>query len=508
MKTPTDELFNLIKSLSSDEKRLFKIHCGKNSINSTYVKLFDGIDGLKEYDERILSPFFNKNKGYNKIKGVKSYLQDALLRFLAHHYNDYSPDIQIQEQLQKVEILFSKNLFSLAKKLVVKTEKMAIDNHRYLLLPPVFAWKRRIMVNNLDFDAIESYRTSSYQSEMHYLDLHKNLVEYEMIFVQSMPIVHDKYENMDAGMLKKIVLISKNPFLRDEKKALSIPAKYFFNRILGDINLTKKKWKQAYVHFKKAVDYGKQAKLSNTSILIMLSKLTMPLRKLNKNDEMLLVKESAMELIHSLSKKGQKNSFHFAYSAFMNNYIDYQISILNLTEAQLASDEMQALVEKKSGINSTVIYYFNRLIISLLFTNYREALLYANKVLTKEKTGIRSDVISCTKILSILIHYELGNEELMQSLCGSYARYLIKHPQQSQAQDILLRFFSIVIPIKPREKKIINKLSPETKLFVKLKKELSACKSESVFREFDFISWAESKIQNRPLLDILKEKSL
>ena len=52
----TDILFQLIKSLEKAEKRHFKLYIKRSSGNEDLkiVRLFDALDKLKDYDEKIL----------------------------------------------------------------------------------------------------------------------------------------------------------------------------------------------------------------------------------------------------------------------------------------------------------------------------------------------------------------------------------------------------------------------------------------------------------------------
>ena len=56
MKTPSKNLFNLIKTLTKSEKRYFKIEASKHGGDKKnhYVKLFDAIEAMNEYDEEAL----------------------------------------------------------------------------------------------------------------------------------------------------------------------------------------------------------------------------------------------------------------------------------------------------------------------------------------------------------------------------------------------------------------------------------------------------------------------
>lgn len=511
MKTPSDELFKLIKSLKSHEKRLFKQYYRHNSGSVAYLKLFDAIDDLSRYNEKKVAPLFNKKKGVNAIKGIKSYLLEAILDFLEHHYCDYSIEIQVQRLMQRTEILFEKRQLPAAKKQVEKAEKLAVENHCYALLPGVLGWKRKIITNSPDFAASDTCYNDCYLRELHYMDWHKNMVEYQNIEVQVKRLSAVQFKNTNSKTITELKALLKNPFLKQEEKALSFPAKVMYCRILGDIFLLLNNPEKSRRCFQRAIDYSGQAGLTVSERLMLFSKLMMPLSTLKKNDELLLVKDAAGELIQSMLKKLQTTGVYTPYLSFMNNYIDYHISVLNLDEALSASDEIQGLIEKQANTQSFAVYYFNRVLICLFLTDYHKALHCAKKVLTKEKKGIRKELMAGVKILSLVVHYELGNIDILPYLCRSYARYSGKQQQQNEAVNVLLRFFSKTIPEETEKKRINITKQDRIKLFIALKKQLEECKTENrsayVFAEFDFISWAESKIENRPLIDVLREKA-
>ncbi|MBI3503135.1 MAG: hypothetical protein HY063_15215 [Bacteroidetes bacterium] len=148
MKTPSDELFHLIHSLSSQEKRHFKLFYQGKQENAGFIRLFDCINSLEQYDERKLGAMLHRQGALKNLKRIKSYLQEALLRFLEHHYSDYSADIKLQRLLQRIELLKAKRLFKPAKKILDKAEKLAEEtfNYNYLWCIQGLSATRRFLV--------------------------------------------------------------------------------------------------------------------------------------------------------------------------------------------------------------------------------------------------------------------------------------------------------------------------------------------------------------------------
>ena len=80
MKTPSDELFHLIRSLSPQEKRFFKLYAMRKDVNNNYLILFDTINKLDDYDERKVKEEFKKKSPIKDFHAVKKYTSEAILR--------------------------------------------------------------------------------------------------------------------------------------------------------------------------------------------------------------------------------------------------------------------------------------------------------------------------------------------------------------------------------------------------------------------------------------------
>jgi hypothetical protein len=122
----TDELFQLIQSLSKSEKRIFKLHVKRisGSDDLKILALFDALDSMAEYDEEKL---LRKNSSIQKqqLSNMKAYLYKQILSSLTHS----SPDIetQLSEQLIYARLLYNKGLYMQALKILDKVKLLAKD---------------------------------------------------------------------------------------------------------------------------------------------------------------------------------------------------------------------------------------------------------------------------------------------------------------------------------------------------------------------------------------------
>ena len=226
---------------------------------------------------------------------------------------------------------------------------------------------------------------------------------------------------------------------------------------------------------------------------------------LKKTDEIVLMKDKVEYIIKSLPAKLQSHSLFGQYVSVMNNYIGYQLRLFNIEEGIRCSENIKTIVQKHGNTENLIVFYANFFTLFFYKEDYHKALYYINKILTMNKTEVREDVFNEIKMLNIIVHYELGNEDMLPVLCKSIRNDLEKKGPLNKAEKLLLDFFSkTIVKTSTRKEKVIA--------FSELKKELVPVMSDSseqkIVYSFDVIAWLESKIKNRPFAEIVKVKAL
>ena len=102
-----------------------------------------------------------------------------------------------------------------------------------------------------------------------------------------------------------------------------------------------------------------------------------------------------------------------------------------------------------------------------------------------------------------MAHYELGNSEILDSLIRSVYRFMSKKENLTIVEEEMFKFLRNSFHIHRK------KLQPELqKLLVSLKKlEKNRFQTRS-FAYLDIISWVESKVLDKPMSSVIKEKYL
>ena len=135
----SSHLYDLIYSLSSSERRYFKLyitkHIGKQ--NELCIKLFDLI---ARNEGKPIEKIEKKINFTDHPSRLKNYLYDIILKSLEAYHSGTSISIRIRKLISQIETLYNKALYEqcivLAKKTYKEAEK--IDNQNYKI--DVLSW--------------------------------------------------------------------------------------------------------------------------------------------------------------------------------------------------------------------------------------------------------------------------------------------------------------------------------------------------------------------------------
>ena len=141
----SDTLFQLIHSLEKAEKRHFKLYIKRSSTkeNLKIVQLFDAMDKLSDYDEKLL---LKKLPGIEKpqLSNLKTHLYKQLLASLRLLKSTDSIDLQLNEQFDYAHILYKKGLFVQSLRLLDRVKDLARNHQKFNFLIQVIALEKRI----------------------------------------------------------------------------------------------------------------------------------------------------------------------------------------------------------------------------------------------------------------------------------------------------------------------------------------------------------------------------
>ena len=141
--------------------------------------------------------------------------------------------------------------------------------------------------------------------------------------------------------------------------------------------------------------------------------------------------------------------------------------------------------------------------------NYSVAELRYRKARKRLSTTIgRSHLYSLSlfrtiRIVNVMIHYELGDVDYIQSEVRSIKREMSKNKRHNlKVESFLLKFLNYSFTDKNRKKQV--------EIWKSVEEEIHALHEDKyeiqILRRFDFTAWVKAKIFNLSLGDVLSEK--
>ncbi|MFN9939898.1 MAG: hypothetical protein ACK56I_10540, partial [bacterium] len=76
---------------------------------------------------------------------------------------------------------------------------------------------------------------------------------------------------------------------------------------------------------------------------------------------------------------------------------------------------------------------------------YNKALHWLNRVINDNENDLRQDLYGYARLFNIVIHYELGNIDLLEYTIKSTARYLQKRSRDFDIEKLILEQFKKLI---------------------------------------------------------------
>lgn len=505
MKT-SDDLFQLIKLLSKSQKRYFKLFASLHSGDKAYLKLFDAFDKQKSFDEDAVKKQFHKDTFVKHLARTKNYLYQLILKSMRSYHSQETMSIQLKGLLNDIAFLFDNGLYKQCHKLLVKTKQMAIKYDKHLPLLELLTWEFQLMrvqayqgktekdvekIANELFQVIEKYKSTN---EYSFTSAKLIMTSMRKGFPRDEEGLVTYQHFMDEALLH-----TKNFDVSSFSSTCSV---YYSNMFLAYL---KNNYEQAYNFAQKLVtlieENPHQIVDDPRGYISALHALMVYQGHLEKHAETF----STLKKFEKIDTKSKqiKNSMYWAInSTELATYIsigDFAkgVELSKKIENELKKSEVKILSKQDEAVLD-----YNIACIYLGVENYKTANTYLNKILNDTTIDLRTDLHCFARILSLIVHAELGNADLLEYAVKSTYRYLYTRHRLYQFETVILNFIRNLSKINSQKRLIttFKELKVEIEQIVKIPFE------NKVLDYFDFVSWLESKIEGKPFAEVVKEK--
>ncbi|SHH51574.1 MULTISPECIES: hypothetical protein [Flavobacterium] len=503
-----DFLFVLIKSLSKSEKRQFKIFASRleTSSNTKFIELFNILDKSETYDEKLIL----KSGSIKKVQlsNLKSYLYKQILVSIRLNIPSQNIRYQLREQIDFAVILYNKGLYKQSLKILDKTKQQALENDEKYMAYEIVEFEKLIesqyitrsiqgRADELVVQAKELNYRNTISSKLSNLSLQLYGIMLKTGYVKN----DEEYRYIDDYFNKHISKLDETKFGFREKY-------WFYNANLWRSFLVQDflaSYKFAYKWVQLFYDNPNMIYLNPVFFLkgnhYFLESLYMLKYTSNFKKYLSLLEETIEDPRFPVNDNLASLSFLYLY----NNKLNLHILEGTFAESEyLIPEILEKLKQHSDHLDEHHEMLFFYKIASIYFGNekYNECINYLDKIINNKNLTMREDLMCFARLLSLIAHYELGKDYYLENHLKNTYKFLLKMNDLHEVQKEIIKFLRNLNNFYPADiKKEFKKMHAR---FVELEKNTY---EKRAFLYLDIISWLESKIENRKIADIIKEKA-
>jgi hypothetical protein len=509
IKDQKDNLFALVKSLTKSEKRQFKLFVGRLGVNadSKFLSLFTLLDKSNSYTEKQILKSTDIQK--KQLANIKAHLYKQILISLKMNPVHQNIRSQIREQLDFASILYHKGLYKQGLKILDKAKELAVNHEE----------------KNLAYEIVELEKVIESQYITRSINTRADELTAQSKALSEANLIASKFSNLSLLLYSRLL---KTGYAKDEEESRKVTA--YFNAGLpkykfADLGFREKLWLynaylwhsflmqdflSCYRYASKWVDlfYQQEQMIKLNPVFFLkgnnhLLEALFFLKKKEKFKRTLLNLENAVA-DKTFPKNENLEALCFLYIN-LNKVNHYVIDGSFKDGLHLIPIIEKDLLRFKDRIDEhhQMVFYYKFASMHFGSGNYQETILCLDKIIHNKTLTMREDLLCFSRILSLIAHYEAGEDEHLDADLISVYKFLIKMNDLYEVQKEMIKFIRGLQDIYPHDlKEAFKNLLDKIRVYENHPFERRA------FLYLDIISWLESKISNTPVDQVIRSKYL
>jgi len=504
-----DDLFQLIKSLGKGEKRNFKLYMQRNSALAELkvVQLFDALDKMDEYDEAAL---LRKNPSISKqqLSNLKASLYRHILTSLRLIKDPDNIDMQMHEMLDHVRILYNKGLYLQSLHVLDRLKQTARQYYQFTYLEQAIFFEKKIeamyitrsMEARADMWADES---EMWQHRLQTVNKLSNL----SLQLYGWYIKHGHARNKSDRDAVEYYFKSHVP--PDSHQLTGFYEKLYYYQSFSWLSFILQDYLKYYRYSQRWVDlYHAEPDMIKVETIQYIKGMHnllgahYDLRNAEKFYETLQQFEAFYQSPQVLVNENYKiQTFVYLYiSKIHRHYLEgsFTEGLAMVPEIMEQLDNYDLYIDR----HRVLVFYYKIACLYFGSGDNEKAVDFLNRIINL-KVDLRIDLQCYSRLLHLIAHYELGNNALIPYLIKSVYRFMTKMENLSHVEIAMLKF------LRESLKLSVDEVKPKLrKLLGQLKRFENKATEARAFAYLDVISWLESKLENVPVENIIRQKFL
>jgi hypothetical protein len=507
MRTPSTDLFQLIQSMTAEEKRFFKsyIRQFQSDKQANNLQLFALIDQQTAYDEAEVKHALGGRLNDNQFAVAKNYLYSSLLKALGAYLGDRGGIKKVRQQLRMLEVLFQKELISQCEKLLERILELAERYDHPSLMLEILDWQRRIWskryFQGLTPDQLATYETQSLQ----YTEQMQRHLSLQLLHTQFMYRLRTKgFLRSSADMEQEFAEILRHPLLKDAAQADTVAARIPFHHTWGIYHLILGNAQEAYHHLRLLVlklDQSPDLAYDYFELYVSVQyNYGIACLMLDHYDEV----AEAVTHLDRLKTSFTSQRARIFYCAFLLR-IELLAGIQHfkegLQEAMDAAKKLplyarQLTAAEHISIAFTIAYVF------FCHGQYRACHRLILQEMGPDRVGGNPDLQVTVEVLRLVLYFEMKEDELFVQTYRSLYRFLRKYKPRYRFESHLLQ----AIRRYPDQQDAAATRAFFSQLLQDMQEIGNDPNQGRTIQTFKFDHWLKAKIEGISMLEVIRRQ--
>jgi len=416
-------------------------------------------------------------------------------------------DIEIREQIDFARILYGKGHYSQSLKVLDKAKEQARGAHLDLLNLEIIEFEKQIESRHIT-RSIDSRADDLIQEAEHRFKVVSNASQLSnlalklySLYIKIGHVKSEKDTYYVTGFFRANLPDLKFEELTFYEKIHYYQAQVWYNYILQNFPLHfryTQKWVDLFDDFPDMKTQDPTLYMRGMHNLLVALFYTSHYERLCA----VLEKFEGFLKIHAaeFDTDAEVQAFVYLYTAKINKHFLEG----SFTEGQQLVPKLESLLKTyEDHIDSHRELIFKYKIACMYFSagDNSKAIDYLNDIINYKAGSLVSDIQCYARILNLIAHFELKHYSLLEYLVKSVYRFLGKMDDLNIVQKEILRFLRKEVRTDPK-----SLHHAFVQLLAKLEKYQDHPYERRSFLYLDIVSWLESKIQNRPVQEVIQEK--
>jgi hypothetical protein len=505
VKTASDKLFRLIHTLTRAEKRYFRIYVrGRTERDSKYLALFDLLERMTVFDDALAEQSIYKSQRSQKKKypELKAYLYELILKSLYSFHEQNSAEARIRHLLQQVTVLFRRGAYHDCREVLQKSAKIAKQYEFFTQLIEIVGWEKHLAYTTMDVNYLNTHLNRLLHEESFVLEQLKRLSEYKRAFFQIyLSVKRSAQERTKEGLAPLRTIIEQEIFQTPDF-ANSHRSRILYYRTLNLYHYAASENVQFYetgsylVALLESRPHLLKEDLSD--YIAALSNLILSCGLLGKYDE---VRDTLQKLrqIKPVTDEDRRKINRQYYS----NFLAFCIFTGDFEEGRQEMEHYRQQThasEWHEYETPSLIYQY--CLICFGCGDYDGSLSWLNRWLNLPRSVEREDLQSVARILSIILHFEMGNLLLMESLLRSATHFMKVKNRFHDVERIFMHGMAEISrhPARRDQQMVFERMHGQ------LSESHLATAARPLLQTFDLHAWLISKARHLSFAEAVRHK--